>query len=53
MGKKAINLGLAMSAGNRRFKEKWGGKPFLPYQSAVIHRKKFDWRVFSDMMRHR
>jgi len=41
-GKKAINLGLGVNAGIRRFKEKWGGVPFLPYVSAMIHRGSVD-----------
>ncbi len=31
-GKSAINLGLGVNAGIRRFKEKWGGQPFLRYE---------------------
>lgn len=31
-GKKTINLGLGVNKGIRRFKEKWGGLPFLPYE---------------------
>jgi hypothetical protein len=31
-GKSRINLGLGVNAGIRRFKEKWGGKPFLRYE---------------------
>jgi hypothetical protein len=37
--KKAINLGLGVHPGIRRFKEKWGGTPFLPCCSAFIRRK--------------
>jgi hypothetical protein len=37
-GKTAINLGLGIHAGIRRFKEKWGGVPFLVHSSAVVHR---------------
>jgi hypothetical protein len=33
-GKKAVNLGLGVNDGIRRFKEKWGGVPFLNYSSA-------------------
>ena len=36
--KKAINLGLGINKGIRRFKEKWGGVPFLPHASAMVHR---------------
>ena len=38
-GKGAINLGLGINQGIRRFKEKWGGVPFLPYQTALIQNK--------------
>jgi hypothetical protein len=38
-GKEAINLGLGIHAGIRKFKEKWGGVPFLPYASALVDRK--------------
>jgi hypothetical protein len=41
-GKKSINLGLGINTGIRRFKEKWGGMPFLPYASALVHRKPSD-----------
>lgn len=37
--KKAINLGLGIHPGIRRFKEKWGGIPFLPYASALLERQ--------------
>lgn len=37
-GKKAINLGLSINPGIRRFKEKWRGVPFVPYASALIHK---------------
>jgi hypothetical protein len=36
-GKEAINLGLGINSGIRRFKEKWGGVPFLPCETAVVH----------------
>jgi hypothetical protein len=35
-GKRALNLGLGLHAGVRRFKEKWGAVPFLSYASAVV-----------------
>lgn len=38
-GKSAINLGLGIHPGIRRFKEKWGGIAFLPYESALVSRK--------------
>jgi len=31
-GKNYINLGLGVNEGIRRFKEKWGGVPFLRYE---------------------
>jgi hypothetical protein len=31
-GKNTINLGLGVNEGIRRFKEKWGGIPFLDYE---------------------
>jgi len=37
-GKKAINLGLGIHAGIRRFKEKWGGVPFLAHCSALVYK---------------
>jgi hypothetical protein len=30
--KNTIDLGLGVNQGIRRFKEKWGGVPFLPYE---------------------
>lgn len=41
-GKKAVNLGLGVNAGIRRFKEKWGGVPFLNYVSAFVDRREVD-----------
>ena len=41
-GKKTINLGLGINKGIRQFKEKWGGVPFLPYASALVHRGPVD-----------
>ena len=38
-GKRAINLGLGISPGVRRFKEKWGAVPFLSYASALVRRR--------------
>jgi hypothetical protein len=31
-GKAYVQLGLGVNPGIRRFKEKWGGKPTLPYE---------------------
>jgi len=42
-GKKAVNLGLAINAGNRRFKEKWGGAPFLSFETAMVYRERQDF----------
>jgi hypothetical protein len=41
-GKKAINLGLGVNTGIRRFKEKWGGVPFLDYASALVDKREAD-----------
>lgn len=41
-GKKAVNLGLGINAGIRRFKEKWGGAPFLNYSSVLIDKREVD-----------
>ena len=41
-GKKTVNLGLGVNAGIRRFKEKWGGVPFLDYCSALIDKRQVD-----------
>ncbi|MBM4327826.1 MAG: hypothetical protein FJ118_11760 [Deltaproteobacteria bacterium] len=38
-GKGAVNLGLGISGGVRRFKEKWGASPFLPYTALQVRRK--------------
>jgi len=37
--KGALNLGLGIHPGVRRFKEKWGGVPFLTHASAFVHRQ--------------
>jgi len=39
-GKRYLNLGLGVSPGIRRFKEKWGAIPFLPCSWATIQRKR-------------
>jgi hypothetical protein len=41
-GKKAVNLGLGINDGIRRFKEKWGGKPFRPYTTDMMNKQIFD-----------
>ena len=41
-GKKAVNLGLGINAGIRRFKEKWGGTPFLNYSSVLVDKREVD-----------
>ncbi len=41
-GKKAVNLGLGVNAGIRRFKEKWGGVPFLDYCSVQVDKRDVD-----------
>ena len=37
--KHAMNLGLGISPGVRRFKEKWGASRFLSYQSILVRRR--------------
>jgi hypothetical protein len=37
--KRSMNLGLGINSGVRRFKEKWGAAPFLPYASAFVRKK--------------
>ncbi len=37
--KRFLNLGLGISDGVRRFKEKWGGIPFQNYASALVSRR--------------
>ena len=41
-GKKAVNLGLGINEGIRRFKKKWGGAPFLPYFSTLVRHQGLD-----------
>lgn len=41
-GKKTVNLGLGINSGIRRFKEKWGGRPFLNYSSVLIDKRPVD-----------
>ena len=41
-GKKAVNLGLGINSGVRRFKEKWGGTPFLEYSSVFVDKREVD-----------
>ncbi|GLI53195.1 hypothetical protein TISLANDTSLP1_08880 [Thermodesulfovibrio yellowstonii] len=40
-GKKYINLGIGVNEGIRRFKEKWGGIPFLKYRTYEYSRVNF------------
>jgi hypothetical protein len=49
-GKVAINLGLGIHPGIRRFKVKWGGIPFLAYASALVHRKPFEMGTLMDKL---
>ena len=41
--KRFLNLGLGLHEGVRRFKQKWGGVPFLPYRSLIIDRHPTAW----------
>ncbi|KPJ77397.1 MAG: hypothetical protein AMJ54_08295, partial [Deltaproteobacteria bacterium SG8_13] len=38
--KQTVSLGLGLHPGVRRFKEKWGGRPFLRHCSAMVYRDK-------------
>ncbi len=38
-GKRTIHLGLGVNDGIRRFKEKWGGLPGLPYELCEVRRR--------------
>jgi hypothetical protein len=49
-GKKALNLGLGIHPGVRRFKEKWGGTPFLNHASALVTRKPFEMGRLADKL---
>lgn len=49
-GKKALNLGLAINPGIQRFKEKWGGKVFLPYASALVRRRAMNLGRLADKL---
>ncbi|MCX7857090.1 MAG: hypothetical protein N2513_03780 [Deltaproteobacteria bacterium] len=40
MRKKYIHLGLGVNEGIKRFKEKWGGVPSIPYEFVELRRKK-------------
>ena len=50
-GKQAINLGLGISKGIRRFKVKWGGAPFLPYHAWEERGKRFDFHMLMQAWR--
>ena len=49
-GKKVLNLGLGIHPGVRRFKEKWGGKPFLTHASARVTRKPLEMGRLADKL---
>ncbi|MGD8986253.1 MAG: hypothetical protein PVI53_19670 [Desulfobacteraceae bacterium] len=49
-GKKALNLGLGIHPGVRRFKEKWGAKPFLAHASALVTRKPLEMGRLADKL---
>ncbi|HUU41248.1 MAG TPA: hypothetical protein VMW42_09915 [Desulfatiglandales bacterium] len=48
--KMAINLGLGIHPGVLRFKEKWGGIPFLPYSYAFVRREPFEMGSMIDKL---
>lgn len=49
MEKKYIHLGLGVNEGVRRFKEKWGGVPTIPYEFAEIRRKRSFFQIIRRM----
>jgi hypothetical protein len=49
-GKKALNLGLGIHPGVRRFKEKWGARPFLTHASALVTRKPLEMGRLADKL---
>ena len=50
-GKKAVNLGLGLNRGNRRFKEKWGGTVFVAHREVEVVRKRFYWKTILDQLK--
>lgn len=49
-GKKFLNMGLGINPGIRWFKQKWGGVPFLPYISFLIHRQPSQMEALFDRL---
>ena len=49
-GKALINLGLGVNPGIRRFKEKWGGEPFLKYEFCEARLGSIDWASWIDSL---
>lgn len=50
MRKEYIHLGLGVNEGIRRFKIKWGGLPYLPYQAgAILGRGEFNLSLFDNL----
>jgi hypothetical protein len=47
-GKKYINMGLGINEGVRRFKKKWGGKPFLKHEFCQYNTKGPDFTGMLD-----
>ncbi len=49
--KKAINLGLGITGGVKRFKEKWGGKPFLRHSVGTLsNSRRAIWKSLLDSL---
>ncbi len=51
-GKKAINLGLGLGPGVRRFKEKWGAFPFLKHSIFTFREHCGIWHSFTEFLRN-
>jgi len=49
-GKKFLNLGLGVNPGIRRFKEKWGGRPFLNYVSVFVDKREVDIKMLASKL---
>jgi hypothetical protein len=49
-GKALINLGLGVNEGIKRFKEKWGGQPFLKYEFCEARFGSNNWAAWIDVL---
>lgn len=50
LDKEYVHLGLGVNEGIRKFKIKWGGLPYLPYQAgAILGKGKFNFSLFDTL----